>query len=109
MAPIFDAQFDQYRLGTRFLADHYEHDIACESRIRAEKWRRVRCLGEGSSAKVWLEQDEDGKCRAVKQISKPKILNERELVALTKLGEVRLPKKFPGNNFATTSNTRYAN
>lgn len=90
MTPIFDTQFDQYRLGTRFIADHYEHDIVYESQARTEKWRRVRCLGEGSSAKVWLEQNGDGKYRAVKQISKPNVPNERELVALTKLSEVRI-------------------
>lgn len=89
MATIFGAQFDQHRLGTRFFPDHCEHDITAESQVRTEKWRRLRCLGEGGFAKVWLEQDEDGRYRAVKQVSKRTVLDGRELVALTKLSEVQ--------------------
>lgn len=89
MATIFGAQFDQHRLDTRFFPDRCEHDITAESQVRTEKWRRLRCLGEGGFAKVWLEQDEDGRYRAVKQVSKRTVLDGRELVALTKLSEVQ--------------------
>lgn len=94
MTATFDSKFDQLKLSTRFLKSYCEHDITCEAQVKTEKWRRVKKLGEGGYGAVWLERNEEGQLRAVKQIPKEEgwqdKFNERELLAMTKLCEVML-------------------
>lgn len=80
------SQFEEYKLRTSFYDDYCEHTY--KSR-KAERWRRGKVLGQGGFGVVWLEKEKKGALRAVKQISKRKIKNTAELLALTKLNMVR--------------------
>ncbi|KAA6411068.1 MAG: CAMK kinase [Lasallia pustulata] len=67
-----------FKLETRFLHDCTEHTQAVPdpTRIRrksikeVKQWRRVRELGEGGFGVVWLEEEQGGELRAVKEIRK---------------------------------------
>lgn len=63
--------------------------------VTVKKWKRqVEPIGSGASGIVWLEQDEDGKERVVKQIFKATATTpletdyKRELQALGRLSKV---------------------
>lgn len=86
------SQFDQYKLhNTEVYEGYCTHTVTCEtgSGGKTEKWSKGKTLGEGAFGIVWLEREERGALRAVKQISKTHILmNERELLALSALKAV---------------------
>lgn len=85
------SQFDQYKLNTELYEDYCIHITPCEtgSEERTERWSKGKTLGKGTFGTVWLEKEEKGTLRAVKQISKTNILvNARELLALSTLKAV---------------------
>ncbi|KAI4131429.1 MAG: hypothetical protein LQ347_002986 [Umbilicaria vellea] len=74
-----------FKLETCFLADCIEHTRAVPDPARKrrkpikeiKRWRRVRELGEGGFGVVWLEEEQDGELRAVKEIRKRDQLSSR--------------------------------
>lgn len=90
--PVTFSQFDEYKLSTEFVEGCWRHTISCDSGVRTERWSRDKVLGKGGYGTVWLEREEKGALRAVKQISETKkLLNSRELLALIKLQAVNIP------------------
>lgn len=85
------SRFNQYKLDTKFRKSYYKHTIACESGVRTERWGKVRIIGRGAFAHVWLVEEERGTLRALKKISKANIRidHSRELLALVELRAVR--------------------
>lgn len=87
------SEFDQFKLNTEFGEGYYKHTTACDSstegEIRTETWSRDISIGDGGLGAVWLEKQEKGELRAVKQIPKMHVSSAREyLLALTKLSMV---------------------
>lgn len=90
-----------FKLETRFLDDCIEHtrvipDPARERRKpikEVKQWRRVRELGEGGFGIVWLEKEQGGELRAIKEIRKRdqqsnRIDISRELLAMAYFSRV---------------------
>ena len=90
-----------FKLETRFLHDCIEHTRAVPDAARkrrkpskeAKQWRRVRELEEGGFGVVWLEKEQDGELRAVKEIRKRdqqqnRIDISRELLAMAYFSRV---------------------
>lgn len=93
------SQFDKHKLRTEFydVEGYCKHTITRKSETGpsatieeevTEEWSRGKFLGRGAFGAVWLEKEEKGALRAVKQISKVDIRNTRELLALIKLNAV---------------------
>lgn len=89
------SDLEQYKLSTEFGQGYWKHTITStgESAARTEKWSRCKALGNGTVGTVWLEREERGTLRAVKQMPKTNtnILNSStELKALAYSRAVRL-------------------
>lgn len=83
---------DLYKLNTEFSGNHRTHTIFHKSGTRTEKWCREKIIGEGAFGAVWLEKEEGGALRAVKQMSKTDLsMNSIELLVLTTLKKVIIP------------------
>lgn len=93
---------DHFKLDTEFFPDYVQH-VSLKSdasrlqrKIRVvQRWRRQEVLGHGTFGIVWLEKENDGETRAVKEVSKitaerANIDYTRELAALAKLSKVCL-------------------
>ena len=107
MPPLSD--LDHYKIETQILGDgnevvNYEYVTNVRLRLRNAKferrWYRQAKLGQGSSSNVWLEvqRDNPGATRAVKAISKRKLLENnvdytRELKALTEFSKPKYCQK----------------
>src|SRR6266498_1973428 len=91
---------DHFKLEADFLPDCVQHTILksdtklLKRRFRVvQRWKRRRVLGHGAFGIVWLESEQKGALRAVKEISKAtaerlKLDYRRELCALVKLSKV---------------------
>jgi hypothetical protein len=89
-----------FRLEAKFLDDHTEHGRERSDPGRGlrkyteiQRWKRIRELGHGGFGDVWLEQEEGGQLRAVKEIRKRdeasrKIDYSRELHAMASFSRV---------------------
>lgn len=62
--------------------------------VESKKWKRRRELGRGGFGIVFLEEDDHGRCRAVKEV--PKVMNKqktidplREIAAMASFSKVR--------------------
>ncbi len=91
---------DQFKLHVQFHADYTLHNFHTSDRARGQrkvtvqkKWRRKKKLGQGGFGSVWLEEEQDGSLRAVKEIpqqdpSQSDIDYKRELLAMAKFSRV---------------------
>lgn len=99
-----------FKLETRFLHDCTEHTQAVPdpTRIRrksikeVKQWRRVCKLGEGGFGVVWLEEEQGGELRAVKEIRKRdqqsnRIDIIRELLAMAYFSRVWAKRSYVRN------------
>lgn len=97
------------RLATEFLPSGvFRHTIFKSDRARrqrqvryAETWTTTKKLGEGGFGKVWLQQDESGAVRALKEIRKDHasapVDYRRELEAAFKFSHGRVGLNEPPN------------
>ena len=90
-----DATFDPTTRCTREVIRNSDRAQLRRQIVTAKEWKRqVEPIGSGGSGIVWLEQDEDGKERVVKQIFKATTTTplptdyKRELQALGRLSKV---------------------
>lgn len=96
-----DATFDPTTSCTREVIRSSDRAQLRRQIITAKEWKRqVEPIGFGGSGIVWLEQDEDGKERVVKQIPKatatttPQTDYKREMQALGILSRVSLENTY---------------
>lgn len=86
-------KIDLYKLDSVFHEDTVVHSTGLVAGTRVPlktTWKREKLLGSGAFGSVWREkEDESGKLRAVKVISKLN-LNVREVEALVALQDVSL-------------------
>jgi hypothetical protein len=95
---------DHFKLDTEFFPDYVQHVFLksdaslLQRRVRVtQRWRRQDVLGHGALGIVWLEKENDGGTRAVKEVSKniaerASIDYRRELATLAKLSKVCLAR-----------------
>ena len=63
--------------------------------VAVKEWKRAKRIGRGAYGTVWVERDEEGNMRVVKEIVKEnsgmsvKVDHQRELLALGQLSKVR--------------------
>lgn len=86
---------------TKFLPDCVEHqrhvsnrDLGVRRQTKIERWKRTKKLGRGTFGEVWLEEEKEGRLRAVKIIDKDEktstdMMRLRELFAMANMAEVR--------------------
>lgn len=94
------SQLDQYRLETIFDEDGVVHtykiDLAADQeRLETkEKWRHKQKIGAGGFGVVWLQEEEGGKVRAVKQLPRDarNANYSRELATLAQVKDVSAPR-----------------
>ena len=101
MDPATDL-IEHFRLDVVLFPDHTRHTFyQSEGRQNrrkvkvVKKWIRQQEIGEGGGGTVWLEKDNNGDERAVKEISKrfcleSRIDYKREITAMAKMTKVRL-------------------
>lgn len=82
---------ERYKLETTFNGDYVSHTLnelpECASKVT--RWRRVKQIGSGGFAVVWLEQNlTTGQTRAVKQLMHGRCNFSRELQMLIELSDV---------------------
>ena len=100
----------RYEIATTFLPDDVEHHRPVSNRTLGVRrgtetttWKKIRKLGRGTFSDVWLEEEKDGRQRAVKAIDKDEraatnMQHLQELFAMASLAEVR-PKAPCTNGF----------
>lgn len=91
------SKLDHFKLETRYGKDYVENDTyewkySSKWATGVKRWKRVKMIGSGGFASVWLEKEASGhELRAVKVIQRHLIVNTgftQELATLVTLSDV---------------------
>lgn len=75
---------------------HTTYEWGLTARLwKATRWKQVKKIGMGAFGSVWLEEESEGKLRAVKRLPRDSVPGAsflQELLALVKLKDVSSPR-----------------